>query len=259
MTIPSLVLPGAVEMPLLGFGTWQMRGREAYDAVRLALELGYRHVDTATLYRNHAEVGRAIRDSGVPREQLFVTTKLHPDDAGRERPTLVASLRELGLDQVDLWLVHWPPGRTAGQQTWKEFCTLQEEGLTRAIGVSNYSVEQIDEVTQAAGVAPAVNQIRWSPWQYDATVVAGHLERHVVMEGYSPLRASRLDDQAVVEVADALAVTPAQVILRWHVDHGFPVIPKSSNPERIAANLDIAGFSLTEAQLARLDALGSQD
>jgi diketogulonate reductase-like aldo/keto reductase len=254
--LPSRTLPGRVAMPMLGFGTWQLRGGQAYDAVRRALDVGYRHVDTATMYRNHAEVGRALRDSGVPRDELFVTTKLPPDLAGSERRTLETSLHQLGLESVDLWLVHWPPGGEASPRTWAEFVAVREQGLTRAIGVSNYSASQMDELKWATGVMPSVNQIRWSPWEYDASVVAEHEARDVVLEGYSPFRASRLGDPVLAQVAREVGHTPAQVVLRWHVDHGFPVIPRSKNPERIASNADLGGFALSGDQLARLDALG---
>jgi 2,5-diketo-D-gluconate reductase A len=160
-------------MPLLGFGTWQMRGGECRRAVQHALDVGYRHLDTATMYRNEDDIGRAIRESGVAREELFITTKLVPNDAGRERRTLEASLRALGTEYVDLWLIHWPPGR-AGIQTWKEFLALRDEGKTRAVGVSNYHIEQIDELTQTSGQTPQVNQIRWGPSLYDADEVAEH-------------------------------------------------------------------------------------
>ena len=167
-------LSEGVTMPLVGLGTWQLRGSECQRAVRCALEVGYRHLDTATMYRNEREIGRAIRESGVPREEIFLTTKLAPNDAGRERKTLEGSLRALGMDHVDLWLVHWPPSDRAGGQTWKEFISLRREGKTRAVGVSNYSVAQIDELTRASGETPQVNQIRWGPALYDAGEATEH-------------------------------------------------------------------------------------
>src|SRR5918995_656379 len=193
----NVSLPSGGSMPLIGLGTWQMRGRTCYEAVRHALDVGYRHIDTATMYGNQAEVGRALADSGVPRGDVFVTTKLPPRNVGRERQTIEASLRALGTDYVDLWLIHWPPKRRA--------------------------------------------ELR---------------ERDVVLEGYSPFRASRLDDPVLVEIGSDHDVTSAQVIVRWHLDHGFVVIPKSARPERIDANFDVFGFSLDEDELARIDALG---
>ncbi len=240
-------------MPLLGFGTWQLRGQSAYDAVRVALDVGYRHLDTATMYRNEEQVGRAIADSGVDRSEIFVTTKLPAERVGRERATIEESLHKLGTDYVDLWLVHWPPAGDARPQTWRELLSVRDEGLARAVGVSNYSPGQVDELIEATGEAPAVNQIRWSPALYDPARLAHSRDRGVVLEGYSPFRASRLDAPVLRDIAAAHGVSPAQVILRWHVEHGVVVIPKSANPERIAANFDIWDFSLTADEVARLD------
>jgi 2,5-diketo-D-gluconate reductase A len=243
-------------MPLLGLGTWQMHGGECRRAVRYALEAGYRHLDTATMYRNEGDIGRALRESGVPREELFITTKLAPNDAGHERRTLEGSLRALGTDYIDLWLIHSPPSR-GGTQTWKEFVALRDEGKTRAVGVSNYRVTQIDELTRTSGQTPQVNQIRWGPFLYNAGEVAEHRRRGVVLEGYSPFRTTNLRDPVLAEIAARHGVTPAQVVIRWHIDHEVVVIPKSASPERIAANFDVFGFSLDEAELGRVDALSA--
>lgn len=256
MASPSVALPDAVQMPLVGFGTWQLRGRVAYQAVRHALDVGFRLIDTATIYRNEAEIGQAVRDSGLARSEVFITTKLWPNDAGRERRTIAASLKALDTDYVDLWLVHWPPRRGAAVSVWKEFVGVHRDGLARAIGVSNFDAAQIDELTRATGVTPAVDQIQWSPHLYDRKVADALQARGVVLEGYSPFKASRLNDPVLVEIAARHGVTPAQVVLRWHVNHGFVVIPKSANPDRIAANWNVFGFSLTADELARIDALG---
>jgi 2,5-diketo-D-gluconate reductase A len=255
MTIPSVPLGGPVDMPLLGFGTWQIRGDAAYAAVREALEAGYRHLDTATMYGNEAEVGRALRDSGVPRDDVFVTTKLPPERAGHERATLDASLAALGLDAVDLWLIHWPPRRGKSVPVWREFVAAQQEGRARAIGVSNYDVGDIDELIAATGRKPAVNQIRWGPRLYDAKLVAEHRERGVVVEGYSPFKTTNLHDPVLTSIATAHGVDPARVVLRWHVQHEIVVIPKSVTPERIAGNAQIDGFVLTDAEMAQIDGL----
>lgn len=252
---PAVVLPNDVSMPLLGFGTWQLRGSQARDATRWALDAGYRHIDTATGYGNQSEVGAALRDSGVPREDVFLTTKLPPDHVGRETRTLQESLTELGTDHLDLWLIHWPPGGTAGVESWRAFSTALDEGLTRSIGVSNYSIAQIDELTERVGVTPAVNQIKWNPFLYKADVVAAHRERGVVIEGYSPFRAANLTDATLGKIAAAHGKTPAQVILRWHIRHGFVVIPKSAHVERIESNADIFDFELSDEDIAALDAL----
>nr|WP_233625443.1 aldo/keto reductase [Actinoplanes sp. ATCC 53533] len=255
MTIPSVPLGGPVDMPLLGFGTWQIRGDAAYDAVRRALAAGYRHLDTATMYGNEAEVGRALRDSGVPRDDVFLTTKLPPDRAGGERATLEASLAALGVDAVDLWLIHWPPRRGKSVPVWREFLAARDEGRARAVGVSNYGTEEIDELIAATGQRPAVNQIRWGPKLYDAKLVAGHRERGVVVEGYSPFKTTDLRDPVLARIAAAHGVEPARVVLRWHLQHGIVVIPKSVTPERIVGNAQLDGFVLTEEEMARIDGL----
>jgi 2,5-diketo-D-gluconate reductase A len=249
--IPTVNLGDGVSMPMVGFGTWQLRGRRAYHAIRYALEVGYRHIDTATKYRNEADVGRAVRDSGLARDEVFITTKLHPKNAGRERATLEASLRALGTPYVDLWLVHWPQGSLV--PVWEAFTALRSDGLCRAIGVSNFSVAQVDEITQATGEKPAANQVAWSPFQHDEQVLSAFGSRGVVVEGYSPLKGTRLDEPVLTSVAAAHGVTPAQVVLRWHLEHGIPVIPKSAHRDRIEANIAITGFSLTPEELARID------
>ncbi|WP_089304213.1 aldo/keto reductase [Geodermatophilus pulveris] len=253
-TVPTVPLRDGGAMPLLGFGTWQIAGTDCYDAVRTALDAGYRHLDTATMYRNEAEVGRALRDSRVDRDEVFVTTKLPPREAGRAEQTLAASLDALGVDAVDLWLVHWPPGG-AGEELWERFVAAREAGRARAIGVSNYVLGQVDRLTEATGVTPQVNQVSWAPARYDAAVEAGHRERGVVLEGYSPFKNTDLADPVLREVADAHGVTPAQVVLRWHVEHEVVVIPKSATPERIRANLAVGDLSLSAEEVARIDGL----
>lgn len=250
---PAVQLTGGPRMPLLGFGTWQMTGEQCYAAVRTALDVGYRHLDTATVYRNEAEVGRALRDSGVPRDEVFVTTKCPGGSADPER-TLTASLEALGVDGVDLWLVHWPEGGVR-PDLWRAFAEARDAGRTRAIGVSNYSLDQIDALTAGTGVPPQVDQIPWAPPLHDPAVVAGHRERGVVVEGYSPFKKSDLDDPVLRDVAAAHGKSPSQVVLRWHLEHGIVVIPKSATPERIAANAAVTDFSLTPEEVARIDAL----
>src|SRR4051812_28231116 len=263
MTIPALPLPKAadgtpVDMPLLGFGTWQIRGDAAYQAVRDALEAGYRHLDTATMYGNEAEVGRALKDSGVPREDVFLTTKLPPERAGRERATIEASLRALGVDTVDLWLIHWPPHRGRSVAVWREFLAARDAGLVRAIGVSNYGIDEIDELGTATGERPAVNQIRFGPALWDADLVADHRERGIVVEGYSPFKTTDLHDPVLTRTAAAHGVDPARVVLRWHIQHEIVVIPKSRTPQRIAGNAAVDGFALSDAEMAAIDALGGR-
>lgn len=259
--VPSIDLrtpAGDVPIPLLGLGTWQADGDEGYRAVRHALDVGYRHVDTAAAYANEDQVGRAIADSDVDRADVFVTTKMPPDAAGRERETLEQSLRLLGTEYVDLWLVHWPPDGRATPSTWQAFRDLRDEGLVRAIGVSNYSLEQIDELVEATGEAPAINQVPWSPSDHDPMVLAGHAQRGVALEGYSPFKRTDDSDPVLVRLAEERGVTVQQVIVLWHLRHRVVVIPKSTNPERIERNADVFGFTLSDEEVAEIDGLAAE-
>ena len=250
-------LAEGVSIPLIGFGTWQLNGADAYNGVRAALDIGYRHIDTATMYRNEDQIGAAVRDSGLGREDVFITTKLPQGNVGREAQTIDASLKALGVDFLDLWLVHWPPNGEARPSTWKAFIQALEQGKTRAIGVSNYSIAQIDELIAATGRAPALNQIPWNPFLFNEREVAELRSRHVVLEGYSPLKRSDFGNRVVEEIAAAHGKTAAQVILRWHVEHRFVVIPRSRRRERIEENFAIFDFELTAEEVRRLDALGA--
>jgi 2,5-diketo-D-gluconate reductase A len=250
------VLASGARMPLLGFGTWQIKGADAVRATSTALEAGYRHLDTAMIYGNEGQVGQALRESAVPREEVFVTTKCPPNRAGRELDTLKQSLDLLDTDHVDLWLVHWPAGGPADVDIWRAFTEARESGLVRDIGVSNFDVNLLDEVTSATGTPPAVNQVRWSPLLFDAAVLDGHRSRGVVLEGYSGLRGGAVEDPTITGIAKRLGRTPAQVIIRWHLQQGVVVIPKSSRAERIRANADVGGFELSPEDMAALDGLG---
>ncbi|MCU1675721.1 MAG: aldo/keto reductase [Frankiales bacterium] len=252
---PTLPLRDGGAIPVLGFGTWLLEGATAYQPVRDAIEIGYRHIDTATGYDNEQHVGRAIADSGIARDELFVTTKLPPDHAGRETRTIDESLRYLGLDYVDLWLIHWPVNGTAAPEVWKQLIAARDAGKARAIGVSNYSIAQIDELIDATGVTPAVNQIPWSPRDHDEKRVAHARDNNIVLEGYSGLKRSNLDDRTLVAVAEAHGVTVPQVIIRWHIEHDIVVIPKSAQRERIASNFAALDFTLTPDEVSRIDAL----
>jgi diketogulonate reductase-like aldo/keto reductase len=242
-------------MPLLGFGTWQLKGDDALSATQVALEAGYRHLDTATVYGNQSEVGEALRRSGVPREEVFLTTKCPPDRAGHELETLQESLDQLGVDHVDLWLVHWPGSGRVNHGMWRAFAQAQADGLATDIGVSNFDVDLLDAVAADVGVTPAVNQVEWSPYLFDAATLASHQERGVTLEGYSALRGGTLTDPVVTAIAERLGRTPAQVIVRWHLQHEIVVIPKSREAERVRSNADVAGFELSVEDMAALDAL----
>jgi diketogulonate reductase-like aldo/keto reductase len=251
----SVTLVSGAAMPLVGFGTWRLSGRAASRAVRAALDVGYRLIDTATMYGNESEIGAAIRDSGVARDELFVTTKLPAENAARERATLEASLAALGLEHVDLWLVHWPPTDRVLVRTWEHVLAVRDDGLTRDVGVSNYSIEQIDRLIAATGDAPAVNQIPWAPADFDGELLRALGERGVVVEGYSPFKHTNLRDPVLADIARRHDVTPTQVIVRWHVQHEIVVIPKSSKADRIAQNFDVWSFDLVDDEMRMLDDL----
>lgn len=253
----TVTLTAGDAMPLLGFGTWQITGDDAVRATSAALEVGYRHLDTATVYGNEGEVGRALAESGVSRDDVFLTTKCPPDRAGRELETLGESLELLQTDHVDLWLIHWPGSGPVNADMWRSFVEAREAGLTREIGVSNFDLSLIDDVTKAAGVTPAVNQIEWSPLLFDRETLAEHRARDIALEGYSALRGGTLEHRVIREIADRAGRTPAQVIIRWHLQHDVIVIPKSVHADRIRANADVAGFTLSEEDMATLDGLGN--
>ena len=250
---PAVRLPGDVLMPMLGLGVWLVPADETDQAVRWALEAGYRHVDTAAAYRNEEGVGRGLRASGLPREDVFVTTNLRPG-RGEARRQLEESLRKLGLDRVDLYLIHWP-GRGA-EALWPEMERLHADGLARAIGVSNYGTDLLRRTVERAEVPPMVNQVEWHPQAWSPSALRAHRDLGVVLESYSPLgHGSLLGDPAVVGIAERLGRTPAQVLVRWCLKHGVPTIPKSRSRERIAENADVLDWALGDEDMARLDAL----
>jgi diketogulonate reductase-like aldo/keto reductase len=242
------------EIPLLGLGVWQVRaGAETEDSVRWALELGYRHIDTAQAYGNEESVGKALRDSGVPRAEVFVATKFYP---GSRDPEAEAekSLRRLGLEQVDLYLIHWPQGGPTW--AWPGMERARERGLARSIGVSNFDTDELDAVLAQARVPPVADQVQFSPFKYRRELLAACEQRDVVLEAYSPLTTGRsLGDARLVEIAERNGRTPAQVMLRWAVQRGIPVIPKSTKRERIAENAQIFDFTLSDDDMRALDAL----
>ncbi len=241
-------------IPRVGLGTWQLSGAAARAAVVDALEIGYRHIDTATMYANEVEIGRGLAESGVARDEVFLTTKIPAEGFADARRTLEDSLSALGVEAVDLWLAHWPPSDIVS--AWEIMRGLRDEGLTRAIGVSNFAPEQVDELITATGETPALNQIRWSPSDFDRQRLEHSRSAGVVLEGYSAFKSGALTDPVVVQIARLLDRTPAQVVLRWHIEHDVVVIPKSSQRERLASNFDVFGFRLSHDEVARIDALG---
>jgi diketogulonate reductase-like aldo/keto reductase len=247
-------LANGVEMPLLGLGVSGVpEGKATEDAVRWALEAGYRHVDTAQDYGNEAGVGRALRASGVDREELFVTTKFFPRSQDPEREA-ERSLGRLRIDWIDLYLVHWPQGEPAS--AWSGMERALERGLARVIGVSNFGVDELAAVIEAGDVSPAVNQVQFSPFKFRRELLAACEQHGVALEAYSPLtRGEDLGDPIVAQVGERNGRTAAQVMLRWAIQQGIPTIPKSSRRERIVENSRIFDFSLTERDMATLDAL----
>jgi diketogulonate reductase-like aldo/keto reductase len=256
---PTVALRDSREIPQLGFGVFQIPpGSGTQAAVATALAAGYRHVDTATVYRNEADVGAAIRASGLPPGSVWVTTKLANSDQGAAtaRRAFEASLERLGMEAVDLYLLHWPQERRL--ESWRVLEQLHAEGLARSIGVSNFLVHHLDELLAEATVPPAVNQIELSPFLYRSRedVVRRCLEEGIALEAYSPLtKGRRLDDVTLAAVATEAGRTPAQVLIRWSLQKGFVVLPRSSNAERIAENAAVFDFVLDDSQIARLDAL----
>jgi 2,5-diketo-D-gluconate reductase A len=248
-------------MPQLGFGVFQIPPADTAAAVGHALRVGYRHVDTAAAYRNEAQVGEAIRSSGLDREAVFVTTKLWNSDQGRDaaRRALEASLDRLGFDAVDLYLIHWPaPARDRYLETWETLIELQRDGLARSIGVSNFEVDHLQRIIDATGVVPAVNQIELHPRLQQRELRGFHDEHGINTTAWSPLaQGGVLGDPPIVRLAETYGKTPAQVILRWHLDLGNIVIPKSVTPKRIEENFGIFDFRLDEDAMrvmAQLDA-----
>ncbi len=257
--IPRISLRPHVAIPQLGFGVFQVPAKETEEAVARALDAGYRHIDTAAAYRNEGPVGQAIRASGIPRDEIFVTTKCFNDDHGHDKAkhALKQSLERLELEHVDLYLIHWPvPAHDLYVETWQAFIELQSEGLVRAIGVSNFQPEHLERLVSETGVTPAINQVELHPYFQQAGLRHEHDELDVVTEAWSPLgQGLELEDPVIAGIAAAHSKTPAQAIIRWHVQLGNVVIPKSVTPERIVENFDVFDFQLSDAEMDAIRAL----
>jgi diketogulonate reductase-like aldo/keto reductase len=258
ISIPSLPLRGGRTIPQVGLGVWQAaRGQATRDAVTAALRVGYRHIDTARVYGNEIDVGAAIKESGVPREQVFVTTKLWNDDQGYDTTlrAFAQSASRLGLDYIDLYLLHWP---VEGKRldSWRALELLFREGRARAIGVSNFLVPHLQELLAVAKVAPQVNQTELTPFLQRRDTVALCRQHEIVVESYSPLtRGQRFADPTLVGIAKELGRSPAQVLLRWGVQKGYVVLPKSTHADRIEENAQVFDFELPAAAVRALDGL----
>ncbi|MEU8227391.1 aldo/keto reductase [Kribbella sp. NPDC048915] len=261
MTMDVITLNNGVRIPQVGFGVFQVPPGDTQQAVEHALEIGYRHIDTAAAYNNEAGVGAAVRASGLPREELFVTTKLRNGEHGYESALRAydETLQRLGLEYADLYLVHWPnPAADLYVDSWRALERIYIDGGVRAIGVSNFLTEHLDRLAKEGEVVPAINQIELHPTYQQRELTALCRQRSIAVEAYSPLgQGGDLDDPVLVSIAEALHVTPAQVVLRWHLQLGHVVIPKSVNPDRIRANFDLSGFALTDDQVASITALDS--
>jgi 2,5-diketo-D-gluconate reductase A len=258
--VPAVPLRDGTAIPQVGFGVFKVDDAGAEAAVGHALAAGYRMIDTAKLYGNEAGVGRAVRASGVPREDVYVTTKLWNDDQGRERTLAAfeASVARLDLGVPDLYLIHWPfPGQDLYAETWRTLVELRDAGRVRSVGVSNFTPAHLRRVIDDSGEVPVLNQVELHPYLQQRELRAFHTEHGIVTEAWSPLGRDTglLDDPVIVDVARAHGVTPAQAVLRWHLDLGTVVIPKSVTPERIRANLDVLGFSLTAEDHERIAGL----
>jgi|SRR5690625_66222 len=257
MSIPTKQLRNKVRVPQLGLGVYKVPAEEVYDTVATALDAGYRHIDTASFYDNEVGVGKAIKDSTINREDLFVTTKVWNDDQGYEQ-TLAAfelSLNKLDMDYVDLYLIHWPvPGIFS--ETWRALETLYKAGRVRAIGVSNFLVHHLEELLQTAETIPAVNQIELHPKLMQTETVEFCEEHQILIESWSPLgRANYLTDPTLTEIANVHHRSTAQIIIRWHLQHEFIVIPKSIRADRQKENIDVFDFILSKAEMKRIDDL----
>ncbi len=265
MTIPTLELNDGHRIPQLGFGVFKVPADEAQSAVASALEAGYRHIDTAAIYGNEEGVGAAIAASGIPRDELYITTKLWNDrhDGDEADAAIAESLEKLGLDRVDLYLVHWPtPAQDNYVHAWEKLIGIRERGLATSIGVSNFLVPHLDRIVAETGVTPAVNQIELHPAYQQRDITAWAADHGVHIEAWGPLGQGKYDLFSIPAVADAAAATgksPAQVVLRWHLQKGNIVFPKSVRPERIRENLDVTDFTLDDAEMAAIDALDPLD
>jgi diketogulonate reductase-like aldo/keto reductase len=257
--VPSIGLNDENSMPALGLGVAELSDAETEHAVATALEIGYRLIDTASAYGNEAVVGKAIRESGIPRAEIFVTTKLATDDQGYQssQDSLKASLDRLGLDYVDLYLIHWPNAQNGKYvDSFGGMLRSREDGLTKSVGVSNFTPEHLSDIIDLTFVVPAVNQIELHPMLNQAALRAVNAEHGIVTEAYSPLGVGNLlGNDTVTSIASSYEVTPAQVLIRWSLQLGNVVIPRSSSAERIAQNFDVFGFELSAADMDALSAL----
>ncbi len=264
MNLKTIKLNNGIEIPRLGLGVWKIRDGEAVrNSVMSALQAGYRHIDTAMIYRNETGVGEGLRQSGIPREEVFMTTKLWVRDQGYDRTlaALTASLERLGMDYVDLYLVHWPFAdeekiSEKRSSTWRGMEELYRQGLARAIGVSNYTEAHLEEMKNHATVMPAVNQVEMHPFLYQKELAAYCVKNNIQIEAYSPLaHGAKLEDRLVAQIAEKYSKSTAQILIRWSLEHGFIVLPKSTHKERIEENFQVFDFAISSRDMQTLDGL----
>ena len=258
----TVTLNNGVSMPVLGLGVWQMReGQETENAVRWALDAGYRLIDTAKLYGNERSVGKAIRESGIPREEVFVTTKFWPTDLTSVEAAFERSFKKLDLGYIDLYLIHFPNfmpglGKSIRNRTWSAFEKLYESKRVRSIGISNYSIKQTNEILANCSVRPAINQVQFNPFSYDSELLKFCASESIVVEAYSPLmRGGNLNHPSLSSIARNHHKSTAQIVVRWALQHGTVVIPKSSHRERIIENCEVFDFELSRDEMETIDTL----
>jgi diketogulonate reductase-like aldo/keto reductase len=257
MNVPLVKLNNGTSIPQLGLGTSQMKSpEETVGVIKTAISLGYRLIDTATMYGNEREVGRGIAASGVPRADIVVTTKLWPDDFGDPENAFHTSLEKLGLEYVDIYLVHWPRGFR--KEVWRSLESFVEAGLVRTIGISNFSINETEDMLSWCKIPPALNQIHCNPFNYDKELFEYSASKSIVLEAYRPLtRGDHINDSRIAGIAARCGKSAAQVMIRWGLQHGVVSIPKSTHPERLAENLDVFDFTIAESDMVTLDVLSS--
>lgn len=264
MAVPTVKMNTGAQIPVVGFGTWQLRPKQAYDSVAEALKLGYRLIDTARIYENEEDVGRAVKDSGIDRSQIIVTTKLWNSDQGYDSAfeAFNQSLRRLGLEYIDIYLIHWPGSNPAKRlASWQALGELYKQGKVKAVGVSNFTIDHLKEVMDKSDVVPAINQIEFHPFIYDdqKDLLEFCQKKRIVFEAYSPLAQGHLSDELLLQIGKKYGKSASQVMLRWAVQQGTVPLPRSSSTEHIKENFDIFDFELSDNDMAQIHKLSSGD
>jgi len=254
MKIPTLKLSTGSTIPQIGFGSWQITGNDCLVAISAAFQAGYRHIDTASFYRNEREVGQTIKASGLERSEIFITSKAFPTEYMNVAAAINGSLQRLDTPYLDLYLIHWPPPIGVGEGMWKQFASFREQGLTKNIGVSNYDAAKLQRLMSKTDVVPTVNQVHINPWHYPRETIEFCQAHNITVEAYSPLaHGHNLGDPRLAKIAGGYGKSPAQVLIRWNIQHGWVSLPKSATPERIVENINVFDFELSSADMVALD------